>query len=180
MAKRSVSLQKQKHEVSRYLRRVETQVHEFAAMVEASVSALTIHVRDDGVGEIWCPSRAAYQKMKPDAAPMGIIFRDGSFLIFHEIVRFGFPDSSAKTPSVFRSQYSYHSQRNKRRFYFRFDHHPSVGGAATHPLHHLHSAGWLNGERQFQDVPRYEVKETTLAQVFRLLLVSFPTIAQRS
>lgn len=176
MAKRTVSVSKQKHEVSKYLLSLQAELIGFAVQVDAAIPPLTIAVIDDGIGEIWCPSRAVYQKMKPDAAPAGLVFHDGSFLIFHEIVRFGYPDKTAMTPKLYRLQYGYHYQRNERHFYFRFDHHPTIGEPETHPLHHLHSAGWLPKERQFQDAPRYEVKEATLAKALRLIFVSFPSI----
>ncbi len=176
MRQRRISPQKQRHEVSRYLRRLEKEVYDFADSIRARIEVPTVRISKEGTGAFYLPSLATVQRVMPDNTPTGLIFADGSFLTFYEVVRFGYRDESETEPRIYRLRYGYHYQRNDDYFYFRFDHHPSVGGAATHPLHHLHSAGWLNGERQFQDVPRYEVKETTLAQVLRLLLVSFPTI----
>ena len=116
-----------------------------------------------------------------------MVFTDGSFLIvsFDQtflfkrkvwIVRFGYQYETDTEPKIYRLSYSYHYQRPTDHFYFRFDHHPDVGDKHTHPLYHLHSAGWLSDATKLQEGPRYEVSEITLAKVLRLILITFPSI----
>jgi len=128
------------------------------------------------VGEAYIPSRDIFQKLTPQSEPAGLIFQDGSFLVFQEIVHFGYRSETDTEPTIHRTLYSYHYQRPTDFFYFRFDHHPDMGNPETHPLHHLHSAGWRPGATQFQEVPRYEVNEITLDKILRLILISFPSV----
>jgi hypothetical protein len=134
---------------------------------------MTAHIRDDSVAEAFLPSRSAFERLHPMSPPTGLHFPDGSFLVFHETVHYGYRDQEVTEPTIYRTRYSYHYQRPQDRFYFRYDHHPDIGDPETHPLHHLHSAGWGEGATQFQDVPRYPVAEVTLLEVLRLIRVSF-------
>ena len=176
MRQKQPSLSKQKHEVSRYLHRLETELYAFAVESRGTISPLTLSVSNDGVGEVYLPSRSTFEHLHPQSQPTGLVLADGSFLTFFEVVRFGYPDESAAKPQLYRLRYSYHYQRPADQFFFRYDHHPDIGRPETRPLHHLHCAGWLPGATQFQEVPRFEVNETTLARVLRLILISFPTI----
>jgi hypothetical protein len=108
-----------------------------------------------------------------------MVFADGSFLVFYEVIRFGYQHETDTEPKIDRLSYGYHYQRPEDHFYFRFDHHPDVGDLHTHPLYHLHSAGWLEGATKLQDGPRYEVSEITLAKVLRIILVTYPSITSR-
>jgi hypothetical protein len=101
---------------------------------------LTTIISNEGVGEVYLPSRACFEKISPKSAPAGLIFPDGAFLVFHEIVRFGYQNEHATEPAIYKLKYGYHYQRNADHFYFRFDHHPDVGEIETHPLYHLHAA----------------------------------------
>jgi hypothetical protein len=140
------------------------------------VHAPSFTVSNRGVGEAYLPSRDIFEKLTPQSEPTGLVFQDGSFLVFQEIVHFGYRDETDAEPTLYKTRYSYHYQRPTDYFYFRFDHHPDIGDSETHPLHHLHSAGWLPGATQFQKVPRYEVNEITLDKTLRLILISFPTV----
>jgi hypothetical protein len=162
--------------VRKYLRQLETELYAFAIQSNAVVSPLTINISSNGIGEVYLPSRSTFEKIEPQSQPVGLVFVDGSFLVFQEIVRFGYQDESATEAVIYRLKYSYHYQRPTDYFFFRYDYHPDVGHPDTHPPHHLHCAGWLPGSEQFQSVPRFEVNETTLAKVLRLVLISFPTI----
>ena len=176
MAPQRLSTSKQKHEVRKYLRQLETELYLFAADVGAAVQPLTVSISNDDIGQVFLPSWDAFEKISPQSQPTGIVFVDGSFLVFYEVVRFGYQYETDTEPKIYRLSYSYHYQRPADHFYFRFDHHPDVGNKHTHPLYHLHSAGWLSGATKLQEGPRYEVGETTLAKVLRLILVTFPSI----
>jgi len=174
--RRSPGLTKQKHEVNKYLRQLSTTLYNFAVRTQAYVDPVTISISRDGTGEIYLPARTIFEKLTPQSNPTGLIFRDGSFFVFQEIVHFGYRSETDTEPTLYRTCYSYHYQRPAEHFYFRFDHHPDLGDPETHPPHHLHSAGWLPGAMQFQEVPRYEVNEVMLDKTLRLILISFPTV----
>jgi hypothetical protein len=174
--RKSPSLTKQKHEVRKYLHHLSTTLYSFAARVQAYVDSATISISQDGKGEIYLPAHTIFEKLTPQSDPAGLIFRDGSFLVFQEIVHFGYRNETDSGPTIYRTRYSYHYQRPTDYFYFRYDHHPDIGDPETHPLHHLHSAGWQPGGTQFQEVPRYEVNEMTLDKTLRLILINFPTV----
>jgi len=130
------------------------------------------------MGKIYLPSTDVFEKVSPYHKPSGLIFSDDSFLVFYEIVRFDYRDEHATEPEIYRIKFSYHYQRNVEHFYFRFDHHPDIGEPETHPLYHLHAAGWLPDATSFYEGPRFEVHETTLAKVLRLIQVTYPAIVQ--
>jgi hypothetical protein len=176
MLQRKIALSKQKHEVAKYLRRTKSELYNFAGDVGAIVQPLTVAITADGMGIICVPSQAIAERICPDNPPVGVLFADGSFFVFIEMVRFGYPDERATEPRIYRVRYSYHYQRNDDHFYFRFDHHPDIGDPQTHPRFHLHSAGWRTGAAGLQETPRYRVAETHLPEVLALMLVSFPSL----
>jgi len=168
-----LSPKKQQHEVSKYLYALQFQLSTFVVSVRATLEPLTVTISNEGVGEVYVPSRAYFEKMSPRSDPVGLIFPDGSFLVFYEIVRFGYRDERTVEPTIYRLKYGYHYQRNADHFYFRFDHHPGIGEPETHPLHHLHAAGWLPGATSFHEGPRFQVDEIKLADVLRLIQVTY-------
>ena len=176
MQPRRLSNSKQRHEVRKYLRQLEAELYLFAADVGAAVQPLTISISNEGIGEVFLPTQDIFEKISPQSQPIGLVFMDGSFLVFYEVVRFGYRNETARKPMMYRLSYGYHYQRPADHFYFRFDHHPGVGDKQTHPLYHLHSAGWLEGTAKLQEGPRYEVSEITLAKVLRLILITFSSI----
>jgi len=155
---------------------LEAELYLFAADVGAVVQPLTVSLTNDGIGQVFLPSRDTFEKISPQSQPTGIVFADSSFLVFYGIVRFGYQYETDTEPKIYRLSYGYHYQRPADHVYFRFDHHPDVGEKHTHPLYHLHSAGWLAGAVKLQGGPRYEVDETTLAKPLRLILITFPSI----
>jgi len=120
---------------------MEIELYNFAAKMRALVEPITITISGDGAGEVYLPSNDAFEKISPQSQPAGLIFIDDSFLVFCEVIRFGYRDEGATEPTIYRLKYGYHYQRPSDNFYFRFDHHPDIGEPETHPLYHLHSAG---------------------------------------
>lgn len=126
MPKRKVSLTKQKHEVRTYLRSLEGDLFRFTSERRVFIEPLTVRVSQEGRGEIYLPSQATFEKTSPQSNPTGLIFADGSFLTFFEVVRFGYRDESVTEPAIYRLKYSYHYQRPADYFFFRYDHHVSL------------------------------------------------------
>ena len=141
ISQRRLSKSKQKHEVRKYLRQLEAELYLFAADVGAVVQPLTISISNEGIGEVFLPSRDVFEKISPLSQPIGLVFVDGSFLVFYEIVHFGYRSETATEPTIYRHSYGYHYQRPVDHFYFRFDHHPGVGNEQTHPLYHPAECG---------------------------------------
>ena len=90
MPKRSISTRKQKHEVSKYLRQLKADVYAFAIEVGATVEPLTFSISAEGAGEVYLPSRDTFEMLNPQSEPRGLVFGDGSFLVFNEVVHFGY------------------------------------------------------------------------------------------
>jgi len=176
MRRRRISPSKQKHELRKYLRQLKVVLFGNIVDTNASIESLTFSISDAGVAEVYLPSREYFEKIGPQSQPAGMIFSDDSFLVFYEIIRYGYPSDEATSPVIYRPKYSYHYQRPIDHFYFRYDKHPDVGEPETHPLHHLHSAGWSEGATKLQDVPRYPVSEVTLEDILPLILISFPSV----
>ena len=130
---------------------------------------LTTRILPDGTGGFLVPSERAFSHLGPDSSPCGIVFRDGSFLCVKEVFRYGYRDAASTEPAIWRSEYSYHYQRPDDCYFFRFDCQPDLGDPATHPLHHLHSAGWQPGQKSLPSVPRFAVPEMTLDEVLTLI-----------
>jgi len=176
MRRRHISLSKQQHELRKYIRQLKIEFYGFVADTGASVEPITFSISDDGIAEVYLPSRKYFEKIDPQSQPAGVMFADGSFLVFYEVIRYGYPDDETTSPTIFRPKYNFHYQRPIDHFYFRYDKHPDVGEPQTHPLHHLHSAGWLEGATKLQSVPRYPVSEVMLEDVLHLILTSFPDV----
>ena len=133
----------------------------------------TARIRPDGTGVFLVPSEKTFKRLSPASPPTGIVFQDGSFLCVKEVFRYGYRSSADTGPAIWRSEYTYHYQRPNDCYFFRFDSHPGVGDPETHPLHHLHSAGWQRGEKDWPSVPRFTVPETTLDDVLSLIARDF-------
>lgn len=176
MRRRNIGLSKQKHELRKYIRQLEFVLFGFITDTNASIEPITFSISDEGIAEVHLPSSEYFEKISPQSQPAGMIFADGSFLVFYEIIRYGYPNEEATAPTIYRTKYSYHYQRPIDHFYFRYDKHPDVGEPQTHPLYHLHSAGWLEGATKLQSVPRYPVSEVTLENILYLILISFPNV----
>jgi hypothetical protein len=176
MAKKRISQQKQKHELSGYVSSLGLALFSFAGSYRLKVQPLSYTIGPQGA-EIYLPAQDVFEKISPTSPPTGLLFADGSFLVFHERVRFGYRKEADPEPTLFRTAYGYHYQRPADHYYFRYDHHPDKGDPATHPLYHLHSAGWLPGASDLQSVPRHRSCEVSLAEVLGLILISFPTAA---
>jgi hypothetical protein len=89
------------------------------------------------------------------------------------IFAYGFPDESATEPQIYFHEYGYHYQRPQDQTFFRYDYHPDVGSPETHPLYHLHAAGWKEGADELPQVPRFPVSLMTLERVLELIRINF-------
>jgi hypothetical protein len=127
----------------------------------------------DGTGHIYIPSQSAFQQLTPHSPPIGIVFVDGSFLTVKEIFRYDYADPGDVEPRIVPSEFSYHYQIPYRGFFFRYDHHPNMGDAATHPLYHLHVGCWHDGEDKLPSLPRFQVPPVTLEDVLHLIVRDF-------
>jgi hypothetical protein len=141
--------------------------------ITSHVDMPTVSIAPDGTGSIYVPSQAAYEHLTPQAAPTGVVFVDGSFLVFKEIFRYDYPSPNARAPEICRLEYSYHYQRPDERFYLRFDFHPLVGDPATHPLHHVHVRGWSPDATTLPETPRLPTVPLMLEEILELLRVNF-------
>ncbi len=131
MRRRSISLSKQIHELRKYLRQLEFVLFGFVADTGALIEPITFSISDEGIAEVYLPSSKYFEKISPQSQPAGMIFADGSFLVFYEIIRYGYPDDEAIVPAIYRTKYSYHYQRPIDYFYFRVDKHPDVSEPQT-------------------------------------------------
>jgi hypothetical protein len=154
---------------------LEAIIYDFAGHVGASVEGLTRELTDEPVGYFSLPSRQLFEKLTGFTPPTGMIFPDGSFLVFKETIRFGYRSDTDQEPMIYATEYSFQYQRPADRFYFRFDHHPMKGDPATHPRYHLHSASWSLETGRLQAVPRYDYSEIDLPHVLRLIERDFFT-----
>jgi hypothetical protein len=141
--------------------------------IVSRIDRLTIDISPSGSGSIYLPSPAIFERINPSTAPLGLVFVDGSFLIFKETVRYGYIDKKAAAPQVYRLEYSYHYQRPQENSFFRYDFHPTVGDAESHPIHHLHAFGWPSGATKLPSVPRFAASEVTLGEVLSLIRRDF-------
>jgi len=114
---------------------------------------ITMDIRDDGVGVFCIPSREIFERITPNSKPIGLVFRDGSFLVVKEIFEYGYPNERAAEPDIYFHEYGYHYQRPQDGTFFRYDYHPEVGSSETHPLYHLHATGWKEGANDLPQVP---------------------------
>ncbi len=66
MPKRVLSPKKQQHEVSKYLYTLQFQLSTFVVSVRATLEPLTVTISNEGVGEVYVPSRAYFEKVSQD------------------------------------------------------------------------------------------------------------------
>ncbi|MCZ6680739.1 MAG: DUF6516 family protein [Candidatus Poribacteria bacterium] len=130
-------------------------------------------IRNDDMGVFYLPSRAIFERMTPHSDPVGLVFTDGSFLVVKEIFEYGYRHDTATAPQIYFLEYSYHYQRPQDHTFFRYDYHPGVGAPETHPLYHLHAAGWKEGADDLPQVPRFPVFPVTLDEVLEFIRVNF-------
>jgi len=133
----------------------------------------TIYITDDGVGFLYVPSQNTFQHLTPQSPPTGMVLLDGSFLLVKQIFQYDYPTEDAAEPTICHLEYSYHYQRPSDNSFFRYDFHPDVGEAETHPPYHLHAAGWLAGATELPSAPRFPVAAITLDEVLELIRVNF-------
>ncbi len=173
MTTRRISDSKRRHEANRYIRQLMVKLYDYADWV-ASVDVPTTSVDGNGTGRIYVPSQLAFEHLHPHSAPVGIVFQDGSFLAVKEIFRYDYASETDDEPQIVRSEFSYHYQSPRRRFFFRYDYHPQIGAPATHPLYHLHVGCWHIVDK-FPSVPRFRVPEVTLEEILELIIRDFLT-----
>jgi hypothetical protein len=137
------------------------------------VDTQTTSIVQDGTGIISMPSRSAFERITPRSEPCGIVFWDGSFLVFKEVLRYDYADEYAVEPEIQFLEYSYHYQNPAERFFFRFDFHPTIGEPITHPLYHLHARGWQEYAEELPAVPRFPSVTMTLEKVLEIIRVNF-------
>jgi len=145
--------------VNKYLTKLRFNLWDFASIHNATLEPLTVSISRNGVGEIYLPSRQFYERINPQSPPAGLIFPDGSFLTFHESVRFGYRDEDATEPTIYSDVYGIHFQSPRHFLFFRFDYHPDVGNQATHPLYHLYCGPCLPDATKLPSVPRFKVDD---------------------
>jgi len=172
MAKRRLSPSKKRHEISRFVQERLRLIHNYASIIKR-IDPLTIDISPDGIGSIYTPSLEYFSRVTPQSPPTGIVFLDSSFLAFREIVSYGYSTESSSDPEVYCLEYSYHYQRPQDNAFFRYDFHPGIGDPETHPLHHLHAAGWPNGATDLPSAPRFPVPEITLSEILDLIKTNF-------
>jgi hypothetical protein len=119
------------------------------------------------------PSRQVFERLTPSSAPVGIVFLDGSFLVIKEIFHYAYASEDAVEPSICHLEYSFHYQRPQENSFFRYDFHPGVGDPSTHPLYHLHAAGWRDNALDLPSAPRFRVPFITIDEVLELIRSNF-------
>jgi len=148
-------------------------VFEKYASITAHMGTFTTGIRRDGTGVFYLPSLATFERITPHSVPTGIVFLDGSFLVVKEIFRYDYPDDDATEPRICHLEYGCHYQRPQDNLFFRYDFHPGVGEADTHPIYHLHVAGWRDGTDKLPSVPRFPAQFITLDEVLELIRINF-------
>lgn len=76
-------------------------------------------------------------------------------------------------PQIGFVEYSYHYQRPDDHLFFRYDFHPNIGEANTHPIYHLHAGGWRHDVADFPLVPRFPVIYTSLDDVLEIIRMTY-------
>ncbi len=163
---------KKRHEAKKFIRRRLATIEEYTSITERT-EPFTADIRDDGVCPFYLPLRTTFERITPDSEPAGIIFLDGSFLVIKEIFHYGYLNDDATEPEICHLEYGYHYQRPQDNSFFRYDFHPGVGEAETHPLYHLHAFGWADEATALPSVPRFVVQSITLDEVLELIRISF-------
>jgi len=119
------------------------------------------------------PSLQVFERLTPSSVPVGIVFIDGSFLAIKEIFHYAYASEDAVEPSICHLEYSFHYQRSQENSFFRYDFHPDIGDLATHPLYHLHAAGWRDNAPKLPSAPRFPVSLITIDEVLELIRSNF-------
>ena len=169
---RRIRESKRRHEASRYFQKQVQFVHQYLNLID-HFDDPTFTVMSDGTGQIYIPSQSVFQHSTPHSQPIGIVYADGSFLTVKQIFRYGYPNEDATEADITFSEFSYHYQIPHRGFFFRYDYHPEVGEAATHPPYHLHVGCWHEGDDKLQSLPRFDVPPVTLDKVLDLIARDF-------
>ncbi|MCS6859733.1 MAG: DUF6516 family protein [Abditibacteriales bacterium] len=170
---------RKKSEVRKFIREELRLLHEtdFVAYIEP----FTWRVERDGTGLLYVPSLATFERLTPDATPTGVVMRDGSFMAVKLVVRFDYPDgvgrstSASREPCIVYVEYSFHYQRPQDCTFFRYDFHPHIGDPRTHPIFHVHAAGWQRGDKQLPDKPRLPSSSMTLSEVLDVVRMNYFT-----
>ncbi len=162
---------RKKSEVRKFIREELRLLHE--ADFVAYIEPFTWRVERDGTGLLYVPSLAAFERLTPDAPPTGVVMRDGSFMAVKLIVRFDYPDDKAREPRIIYVEYSFHYQRPQDCTFFRYDFHPQIGDPRTHPIFHVHAAGWQKRDGQLPDKPRLPSSSMMLSEVLNVVRMNY-------
>jgi hypothetical protein len=114
------------HEIERYLRSLQAELYRFASEYGAQVQPPSVNISEvtvparlgkkaqvqppsvniakDGRGELWLPARSVYERLQPTSPPAGLLFRNGAFFVFKELVRFGYQDENATAAVIYREE----------------------------------------------------------------------------
>jgi len=163
---------KRRHEARKFIRKCFSVLEKYAS-ITASVGTFTTGIRTDGTGVFYLPSLTTFERMMPRSTPTGMVFLDGSFLVVKKVFCYDYPSDDATEPQICYLEYGYHYQRPQGNSFFRYDFHPGIGETETHPLYHLHAAGWRNGANNLPSVPRFPVQFITLDEVLELIRINF-------
>jgi len=169
---RRITHAKALHEAKKFIRQQLRLIYSVGD-ITLRIDSPTVGVFDDGTGYIYIPSRTIYERVNPSSLPIGIVFRDSSFLVFKEIFRYQYASETAQTPEMRRIEYSYHYQRPQSNSFFRYDFHPNTGDMKTHPLFHLHAGGWPDNASDFPPHVRFPTSEISLEEIINLIRTSF-------
>ena len=166
---RSVQATKRKHEAKRYQQKLLSLLYSKYTNVTDRVESQTSIMAADGTVGFYLPMIDQFRHSTPHSQPVGIIFRDGSFLTVKEVFRYDYPNADATEAEIIKFEFSYHYQIPHRDFFFRYDYHPGAGDAATHPPYHLHVGCWHEGDDKLPSLPRFRVPPVTLEEVLDLI-----------
>ena len=170
---RSVQATKRKHEAKKYQQKLLSAIYskytDFIDRIEPQTSIMDA----DGTVGFYLPIIDQFRHLTPHSQPTGIVFVDGSFLTVKEIFRYDYPNTDATEAEIIKLEFSYHYQIPRQCFFFRYDYHPRVGDAATHPPYHLHVGCWHKGENKLPSLPRFRVPPVTLEEALDLIVRDF-------
>ncbi|MBM3241514.1 hypothetical protein FJZ31_34970 [Candidatus Poribacteria bacterium] len=94
-------------------------------------------------------------------------------MVIKEIFQYAYASQDADEPHICHLEYSFHYQRPQENSFFRYDYHPDIGDLATHPLYHLHAAGWRDNSVELPSAPRFPVSLITIDEVLELIRSNF-------
>ena len=169
---RRINLSKKKHEASRFIHREFLRLQKYSQII-IRIDTPTTRITDEGIGAIYMPSIQVFERLTPSSAPAGIVFLDDSFLVIKEIFHYAYASEDTIEPSICQLEYSFHYQRPEENSFFRYDFHPDVGDPDTHPIYHLHAAGWRDNAIELPSAPRFPVALTTIDKVLELIRNNF-------